>query len=177
MRGAVTPERRPPTAHALTRRSLLAALPCLGLAAQAAQGGAITFPAEALRAYVDVLIPRDMTPEASALGIHHDLKRHAQKVPNYTRLLIEGGGWLENQAQSLTGTSFARLAMPDAIRVVTRAEKAAPRTLPRVFFTFTRDDVMRLYYGRAASWKGLGQGRAPQPAGYPDAHLPPGPRG
>ena len=177
MRGTKVPGRPPPKAHALTRRSLLAALPCIGLAARAAQGGAITFPAETLRTYVDVLIPRDSTPEASVLGVHEDLRRHAQSVPNYTRLLVEGGGWLDSQAQILAGAGFTRLSMPDAIRVVTRAERAAPRTLPRVFFTFTRDDVMRLYYARAASWPGLGLGGAPQPAGYPDAHLPPGQRG
>lgn len=177
MRPALPPGRRPPAGYALSRRALLAALPCLGLAAREGAAGPVSFPAAALRRYVDVLIPRDTTPEASRLGIHRALRRHAGTVPNYTQLLVEGGHWLDAEAEARAGLAFADLPAPEATRIVARAEAAPERTLPRVFFTFTRDDVMRLYYGRAESWTGLGDVGPPQPAGYPDAHLPPDPRG
>jgi hypothetical protein len=60
-----------------------------------------------LRAYVDVLIPADETPSASALGVDRRLLAVAKHQDTYQRVLDLGLDRLNRQAQLAHGRDFA----------------------------------------------------------------------
>ncbi|WP_438970777.1 hypothetical protein, partial [Methylophaga sp.] len=65
-----------------------------------------TIPADSLTAlprFLDTLLPEDVSPSATQLGIDKDLLQHAQTVDNYPQLLQIGCQWLDQHAMSLYG--------------------------------------------------------------------------
>ena len=164
---------RPPSPRriwVLTRRRLMLALPAVGLASRGTAKLDLATPRirSTLGAFVDVIVPPDVTPGAADLGIHNALLALAPRRTNYPALLSEGTAWLDESA----GGNFAGAHPKEQQRVVKIAFTARPGTLPRVFVEFLREDIMRLYYAEPQSWDGLIDG-PPQPMGYPDANLPP----
>ena len=83
----------------MSRRSfsrLLIAVPAWASVASSASASARSIPMiETLSAVVAVLVPADVTPSAADLGVHHQLATLSNTVPNYARMLTEGGHWLE----------------------------------------------------------------------------------
>ena len=127
-----------------------------------------------LRAYVDVLIPADETPSATALGVDKQLLLVARGQRNYQRLLEFGLHWLNEQARGNYGRSFPELDERNRELVVGQAAAAGHRTLPRMFFERTRADAFFHYYGRPESWRGIAHYRGPpQPRGLLDYTQPP----
>jgi hypothetical protein len=127
-----------------------------------------------LRAYVDVLIPADETPGASALGVDKQLLVMAKGQWTYQRLLDLGLDWLNSQARARYGRNFTELDERNREAVVGQAAAAGYNTLPRVFFERTRADAFFHYYGRPEGWRGIAQYRGPpQPLGFLDYTQPP----
>ncbi len=122
----------------------------------------------ALPAFLDTLIPEDMTPSASQLGLHQALIRHAQGVENYTRLLELGCQWLDGQSQMQHRVKFDALPPMRQEGIVVMLEASAKDSIPKMFFDRVLSDLMGLYYAQPASWPGLGIDSPPQPKGYPD---------
>ena len=127
-----------------------------------------------LRAYVDVLIPADETPSATALDVDKQILVVARGHRNYQRLLDLGLDWLNMQARAKHGRNFPELAEGDREAVVRQAADAPNKTLPRIFFERTRADAFHFYYGRPESWRGIAHYRGPpQPLGFMDYAEPP----
>src|SRR5215470_3921911 len=100
---------------------------------RAALPRSIPLPEATLRAYVDVLIPADETPSATALGVDKKLLVMAKGRPDYHRLLALGFDWLNTQAQFKHGRNFAQLDETSRDAIVGRAAAAGHGTPPRVF--------------------------------------------
>ncbi|MEY4981992.1 MAG: hypothetical protein RIR62_258 [Pseudomonadota bacterium] len=129
--------------------------------------------AELLAAVADLIVPRDRSPSASDLDVHHRILAQARTIPNYPRLLSEGLGWLEQQARGRHGAPFLQLPAEVQARILTAAFAAQPQTLPRVFADRMRADVLATYYRDARAWAGTGFEQPIQPMGYPDFQDPP----
>ena len=127
-----------------------------------------------LEAWCDTLLPADeFSPAASELGVASRVVEHALGNPDYLKLIRAGCHWLDRQARTRGGQSFAALDAPDREHVVRLAEQAAVKSLPRVFFERTRDDAFRFYYAQPESWTMLHYPGPPQPAGFMDHTRPP----
>ncbi len=118
-----------------------------------------------LRALLDTLIPADdITPSASALGIHQEIIDGTSSDFAYDQLIQLGCRWLNHQSNG----DFTNLQMPQRIQILQWMEQADRHSLPALFFNRLRYEAMALYYSQPASWKGLGLERPPQPLGYMD---------
>lgn len=129
--------------------------------------------AELLGAVADLIVPRDTSPSASDIGVHHRLLAQARTIPNYPRLLSEGLGWMEQQARSIHGAPFPQLPVDAQEQILSAAFEAPHQTLPRVFAERIRADVLSAYYRDARGWAGTGFEQPIQPMGYPDFQDPP----
>jgi hypothetical protein len=131
--------------------------------------------ASTLAAYVDVLIPADVTPSATALDVDKQLLAVASGQQDYQTLLELGLDWLNRRAREQYGGHFPELDEGSREAVVAQAAAAGYNTLPRVFFERTRADAFFHYYGRPESWPGItGYSGPPQPLGFLDYTRPPG---
>jgi hypothetical protein len=127
----------------------------------------------ALGPYLDTLLPEDLTPSATRLGIDKVAIAQAGASKPFARLLTLGCAWLDAQAKEQGVQEFALLDPKARIAIVSQAEQAAMRSLPRAFFNQTRGFAFHHYYAHPASWKGLGYAGPPQPTGFPDHASPP----
>ncbi len=130
----------------------------------------------ALPAFLDTLIPEDISPSASQLNVGPDLIRRARRETGFERLLILGCAWLDEQAQSRGQQKFENLDEAARIAIVETAEQSADRSLPRVFFNAVQQYAFGIYYAHPETWVSLGYGGPPQPVGFPDYAEPPEPR-
>ena len=126
---------------------------------------------EVFRDYLDTLIPADLTPSASQLGMVERLTRHSRTLENYPELIRLGCRWLNEQSVLRFRVSFDRLTPEGREQVVGLAETSASGSVPRQFFDRVKSDLFGLYYAHPASWVGLGFASPPQPRGYPDYRL------
>lgn len=118
-----------------------------------------------LGAYVDTLLPADdVTPAATALGVHDEILagRLGQDVPE--SLLRKGCRWLNHQA----GGDFSRLTPEQQHRVVAWMAQASRSRGPRVFYDYVRRRAVTLYYTHPESWADSALTHTPQPRGYID---------
>jgi hypothetical protein len=133
-------------------------------------------PFAALTPFLDTLIPEDETPAASAFGIADSVLADARRIDAYLRLVGAGCQWLDVEARRRGATDFAALAPVRREEVAAEAEKAPPRSVPRVFFDRMRGAAMGHYYARPETWPGLGYSGPPQPEGFLDFDRPPAAR-
>jgi hypothetical protein len=127
-----------------------------------------------LRAWIDTLLPADeVSPAVSELGVASRVADKALGNPDYLRLIRAGCRWLDRQARTRDRQVFARLDVPDRKHVVRLAEQAAAKSLPRLFFERTREDVFLCYYTHPETWVMLDYPGPPQPAGFMDYTRPP----
>lgn len=122
--------------------------------------------------FLDTLIPEDVTPSASQLGLHEALIAHAQGIESYPKLLELGCQWLDLQATSMFKKQFHKLPQNAADKVVSIAANSKNNAIPNMFFERVKTDVFTFYYSHPASWAGLGFDAPPQPLGYPDFTQP-----
>jgi hypothetical protein len=138
-----------------------------------ALGGGAPDPLAALGPWLDTLIPADVTPSATALGVGEALIAQARLDQGAMPLLAAGCQWLEAQAQQRGAADFASVPETAREEIARRAAAAAPGTPQRSFF----DNTWRLgvfhYYARPEVWASLGYAGPPQPKGFPDADRPP----
>jgi len=123
--------------------------------------------------YLDTLIPQDSTPSASQLGVDEAVTASARQHPRLDRLVRLGCAWLDEQAGQRGVPDFASLSELEREAVVALAERSPARSVPRVFFEFTRDQAFFHYYAQPAAWQGLGLSGPPQPLGFVDFSEPP----
>ncbi len=127
-----------------------------------------------LSSYLDTLIPQDLMPSATQVGVPEHIIRGAKRDNRYRRLLKEGCRWLDTMAGREGAANFFSLDEGGRIKIVALAEAGEKGSLPYGFFFQTRYDAYHFYYGNPKSWKGLGYHGPPQPEGFPDYDIPPG---
>lgn len=132
----------------------------------------------AIPAFLDTLIPADVSPSASQLNVGPDLITAARQQSGFERLLILGCAWLNEQAQKQgqkqQKKKFENLDESSQIAIVKLAEQSADRSLPRVFFNAVQHYAFGIYYAHPETWVSLGYTGPPQPVGFPDHAKPPG---
>lgn len=151
----------------LTRRSFIILAPAAVLAALA--GVTASNPRSTLQAFTDTLLPADeFGPAASATGAVGVLestfagswKRWLELRKLTIWLNYSAGGIFANADASVRDAVLAKLdGLPET--------SARWKTYNRA-----RRSVMRHYFGNAERAMAMGLPGAPQPVGYPDAHLP-----
>lgn len=151
------------------RRALLGAL-ALGLPgpvwAQQISDPPDGIDPQSFGSYLDVLFPADdVSPAASALGVHSDIIDFARDAPQFQKFLAAGTGWLNNTGRG----PFHSLPLSDQERVVAWMSTADRNTLPGRFFLLVRLTGVEFYYSKPEVATSFGLNAAPQPAGY----LPP----
>ena len=127
----------------------------------------------ALPAFLDTLIPEDISPSASQLNVGPDLIGRARQESGFERLLILGCTWLNEQSHKQGKQLFENLDEAARIAIVKTAEQSADRSLPRVFFKAVQYYAFEIYYAHPESWVSLGYIGPPQPVGFPDYAEPP----
>ncbi len=127
-----------------------------------------------LSAYLDTLIPPDVTPGAVQLKVPEMIISKSTSDRKYRRLIRKGCRWLDAQAGYFNGDSFASLDEHNRQEIIKIASEGERDSLQGIFFERTRLDAFFYYYGTAKSWKGLGYKGPPQPYGFPDYTSPPG---
>ena len=127
----------------------------------------------ALPAFLDTLIPEDISPSASQLNVGPDLIARARQQSGFERLLILGCAWLNEQAQKQGIQLFENLDETSRIAIIEIAEQSAVRSLPRAFFDAVRHYAFGIYYAHPETNVTLGYTGPPQPVGFPDYAEPP----
>jgi len=112
-------------------------------------------------------------PGRGRTGRAHTNSNKAAVNPTILKLVRAGCQWLEQQARQRGQPAFAELNEQDRVAVVGLAENATAKSLPRVFFEYTREDAFFFYYGRPESWTMLDYPGPPQPLGFTDFARPP----
>lgn len=142
-----------------------------------AEPGLDSSQSHCLEAWIDTLLPMDeVSPAASEFGVDADIANKARDDPSYLRLISKGCLWLDQQARKRGMQGFAQLDEAGRERIVSLAEQAKTRSVPRAFFERTRSDAFQYYYARPESWDMLNYAGPPQPQGFPDyTQAPPGP--
>ena len=127
-----------------------------------------------LKTYIDILIPEDITPAASQLGIHDEIIARTIKLKAYRRLLQYGVIWLDKTASSqFAQQPFILLSPGQQETIITAMESAKRSSAPRLFFEQIRKDCFDFYYTKPESWGGLGFNNPPQPLGNINYSQPP----
>ncbi len=151
----------------LTRRKLLIFAPVAAVVALA--GIAATNPRSTLQAFVDTLLPADeFGPAASATGVVEVLestfsgswKRWVELRKLTIWLNVSSGGVFANADASVRN------------EVVATLDKLSETSARWKTYNRARRTVMRHYFGNAERALAMGLPGAPQPVGYPNAHLP-----
>ena len=117
-----------------------------------------------LRAFIDVLLPRDShCGSASDYHVDRQLLVLARHDKQFGKLLGLGCQWL-----NMTGTiAFAELAAADQATVVRWMADSDWNQIPRRFYELLRQLAVEIYYSDQRAWNGLPLSAPPQPLGYP----------
>lgn len=119
-----------------------------------------------LSVFLDILIPEDVSPSASQLGLEQKLIDLANQIENYPKLLSLGCEWLNLQSEASYKRKFTHLTNNQMISVVQLAENSPSNSIPNLFFNRVRTDLLGLYYAAPLSMVGLAINTSPQPNGY-----------
>ena len=128
---------------------------------------------ESLRFYLELLIPEDETPGATAAGIDRRLFERCTKQPYYRKTLREGLIRLSTMAAERFQQPFHRLSPAQAEQLITASEQAGADSLERILFIQLREDAFIDYYAQSTHWSSLCYQGPPQPMGYLNSRLPP----
>lgn len=130
---------------------------------------------QTLKAFLDVIIPADESPSASALQVDMAILGKSAGDRKFLVLLGRGCDWLDKQAKKLFNIrQFYLLDEGMRQKIVSVAAENLEGSLPRFFFESLRRDAFFYYYGNPLSWKSIGYDGPPQPSGFPDHSSPPG---
>lgn len=150
----------------LTRRSVLILVPLAVLATLA--GVTASRPRSTLQAFVDTLLPADeFGPAASDTGAVEALESAFSgswgKWADLRKLMI----WLNVSSGGIFANADANIRND----VVARLEDLPATSARWKNYNRARRTVMRHYFGNTERTLAMGLPGAPQPVGYPDAHL------
>ena len=119
---------------------------------------------EALRIFVDALLPADeLTPAASMLEVHTQILKDAEQDAMLQQLIEGGCQWLEQSFGSLATLDSGQLE-----RLLLAMSEAEWDSGPKNFFFQIRDRAVTYYYADPRAWSGSAINRPPQPMGYPE---------
>lgn len=126
-------------------------------------------PGDTLTAFVDTLLPEDeFGPAASSTGAVEQLRFAFSESLNREAELMLLVAWLNVSAGGL----FANANDSTRYKVVESLDRLPTTTVRWGIYRRARASVMRHYFGSAERCTKMGLPGAPQPEGYPDAHLP-----
>ena len=120
-----------------------------------------------LSSFLDILIPKDITPSASQLDIPSKLVRHAHSIENYIFLLRQGLTWINSHSRHNYKSNFSNLTVGQQEKITHAAASAEAPAIVQLYFTRVRNDSFFIYYSQPDSWSGMIES-APQPSGYMD---------
>lgn len=126
-----------------------------------------------LAAYLDVLIPDDISPGAVKLGITELLLKHAKSHPDDATLLSQGCAWLNAQTQIRGQEKFSQCTSIMREEIVQLASENPNSSLSYRFFLQSRHIAFQHYYAHPQALKLLAYSGPPQPSGYLDYKDPP----
>lgn len=116
--------------------------------------------------FLDLIIPADdVTPSASALGVHTELEDAVRSHALLSQLFDYGLSWLDQAG----GRSFLTLPPETQQAILTHAAQADFNQIPGRFFAVARLLATEIYFSKSEVIAGLPLNKAPQPDGY----LPP----
>lgn len=124
-----------------------------------------------LIAFIDALIPADITPSASQLKLHETLLLYTKDIKNYPELIQLGCEWLDKQAGLIHQQHFLQLSIDQQNSIIHKAANSDAMSIQAQFFSHIRQDIFRFYYAKPASWTGLNVS-PPQPTGYKNYFKP-----
>lgn len=127
----------------------------------------------ALKAYIDLILPKDELPGAIELGADKVLLQKAEHDARYAQTLGKGADWLNFLAFELGGKDFATLAEAQQSKIVSASESSPIASLPNLFYHTVRQDVFQFYYGHPEIVKHFHYAQPPQPHGFSDFAGPP----
>jgi hypothetical protein len=122
---------------------------------------------DTLSSFLDVLIPKDVTPSASELEIHQKLLQHAYRIDNYIVLLQQGLEWLDIQSRKYFMNNYVSLKASEKEKITFLSSSGEAPSIVQLFFSRVKNDAIFIYYTQPESWKGM-ISSPPQPYGYLD---------
>lgn len=126
-----------------------------------------------MSAVLDTLIPRDITPSATDLGVDKAIEQGPGAQVPYRDKTIAGLLWCDEQARAMFGRGFVELSEVDRDAVLQAALVVPTNPMPQRFVLSLRDDAFLHYYAHPDAWKGLAYEGPPQPQGYPSYYKAP----
>jgi hypothetical protein len=117
-----------------------------------------------LAGFVDTILPADdLSPAASALGVHGEILGFADEVAGLADFLRGAAVWL-----NATGDApFQALPERDRVRVVEWMSQSDKSEAPYRLFEVVRMLAVEFYYAHPEAIAGFPLNEAPQPQGYP----------
>ena len=126
-----------------------------------------------MSAVLDTLIPRDITPSATDLGVDKAILQGPGAQIAYRGKTVAGLLWCDEQARAMFGRGFVELGTIDRDAVLQAALVVPANSMPQLFVLSLRDAAFLHYYAHPDAWKGLAYEGPPQPQGYPSYHKVP----
>lgn len=150
----------------LTRRRFLLIIPVLAMSALA--GYSVWRTDATITAFVDTLLPEDeLGPAASSTGAVEIVQRtFSGSIVREAELRVLAA-WLD----FASGGSFAGASPQRRNEVVARLDQLNENTVRWKIYRRARGAVMLHYFADAGRAVAMGLPGAPQPNGYPNAHL------
>lgn len=152
----------------MTRRKaligVLTSLMASNLPARSWAQQAFAIDGATLAAFLDVLLPADdLSPSASALGVHDGIAAFAPDVEGLASFVGGGTVWL-NQAAAAPFLDLPPEAREALVTWMAGSDQSAP---PFVFYSTVRRLAVEFYYAHPDAIAGYPLDVAPQPAGFP----------
>lgn len=126
-----------------------------------------------LSCFLDILIPEDLTPGATALNVDVEIISKSKRYKYYKNSLTKGCMWLQKNANTHGHENFCDLSRSQQEAIVASMEQSHPGSIENIFFHTILDDAFHYYYADPKSWVGLAYAGPPQPYGYSDYQLAP----
>ncbi len=127
---------------------------------------------QAMRMFLDALIPADESPGALDFGVDLHILRKADRNPHYRRQIHRGIRALDDAALSREGRRFSEVDPAERDDVIQQISESTDQRV-RLFFNRTRQLAFAHYYSDPRSWPQLCYPGPPQPSGFMDYAQPP----
>ncbi len=129
-----------------------------------------------LERIVDILVPRDETPGALDLGVHHAVQQALQVHTPLSLACSELFQTLDRNARTRHRKAFLDLPLPQQDALLQAVAQAGHGSAGWPALMQLRERTLALYYAQPKSWPALGLAGAPQPIGFMDYTEAPKPR-
>lgn len=127
----------------------------------------------AIKSYIDLLLPEDELPGALSLNAEQVIAKKAKNDAVYAKGVKLGVYWLNYMANKINHSDFVSLPEEQQLKIIVLSEQSQIATLPYLFYRTIRDDVFQYYYAHPAVLSFFYYARPPQPLGFYDFEKPP----